>query len=1087
MTVTDNCDPNPAVVFVPPSGSRFPTGTTNVVCTATDACGNVARCQFTVTVRDTEPPQVSCLEIVADIEPGQCSVSGVTFSATAIDNCGVTHLAYDVPSGSTFPAGVSTVRCTATDASGNSSSTSFTVTIRESEPPEIFCPESITLDLRPGESCKSNVTFKVMAWDRCGGVTVTSTPPSGAIFPKGQTVVCCTATDACGNTNLRTFSVTVRDPLDPDPCGGAYGNYAALDLGRGVSYGLRVGASAGDQEMILAQAGPAQDRRWAVRPAMDDGTPGHPHHFLNFALLQNTLGPSSQPNAFLAVCVTYYDDPSLRGATFGPEAYTSERNHELTTVIAPATSAVTLEGSGQWRTAYFELPDTKFYGVNQLPQAAARFLLSDKIFFTAVRYAVVRTCGPLAGVNLLEPWKTGAPPRLNFTELGNKKLALSWPLHPQGYFLESSPDLSAGSWSFLPASAQLQQDTLSVTQDLSQSRFFRLAARPPDQMENHPIPIPNPFASVSVPTYMYYLQRYLWNAPNPTETDLALRAIWDANPASRPLFQRALSNYLAVPLSQRCDSYDPDTVLMAAQWSNVLSSDFVATRFLATLPVWARGEDSTPIAPSQLTARNATAYNIESPYNLQYQIELNWHDNSIDEHGFRIYRLDTSSSAASPVLLTILGPNVTSYRDVLTAPPTAGHQFCYQVKAYRKSAYALADKPATIIESAPSNLACSDYDLAPPQLADSDHDGFPDIVDDCPGEGASPSVSVFTHGCRDDDYDEFVGYDENCPFEEGDHWAPSDTGPHPKLGCPIKYKLVWKKIELINNSQPFWGHDSSGKQLDLYGEGIEPYPFNTYGSAAEEPYLLFEYVNGMTCWGPLAKGTTHWGCGEGVDVALGFNTEPDGDDAGEEFPGNRPDLIANGLQIFPDSSPDPSDNFKPIDPSVGLIIAVTLMERDWTKKVSLSDNKNSMDAAVLSHLTAVAKTGIGCAVSLGIGCFAGIISTAIEDLFVNQQTPSVEVEDPDDYMGTQTWGIDRLEARDKTSKNGAYAFYFRIPSKVLLGCPTTYYGVCANPIVHTMQAYAYFVLYREGTPESAIQDACQSYQPAVPLSPWETY
>jgi uncharacterized repeat protein (TIGR03803 family) len=47
---TDDCDPNPAVASVPPSGSTFPVGTTQVQSTAIDAGGNQASCAFAVTV-----------------------------------------------------------------------------------------------------------------------------------------------------------------------------------------------------------------------------------------------------------------------------------------------------------------------------------------------------------------------------------------------------------------------------------------------------------------------------------------------------------------------------------------------------------------------------------------------------------------------------------------------------------------------------------------------------------------------------------------------------------------------------------------------------------------------------------------------------------------------------------------------------------------------------------------------------------------------------------------------------------------------------------------------------------------------------
>jgi hypothetical protein len=50
VTASDEGDPAPLVVCVPPSGSFFPRGTTLVTCTATDASGNQSTCEFPVTV-----------------------------------------------------------------------------------------------------------------------------------------------------------------------------------------------------------------------------------------------------------------------------------------------------------------------------------------------------------------------------------------------------------------------------------------------------------------------------------------------------------------------------------------------------------------------------------------------------------------------------------------------------------------------------------------------------------------------------------------------------------------------------------------------------------------------------------------------------------------------------------------------------------------------------------------------------------------------------------------------------------------------------------------------------------------------------
>ena len=90
----------------------------------TGSCGPVCGAE-------TEPPTITCSpNIVATITNpgGNCGV--VTFAApTVSDNCpGVTAVCVP-PSGSCFPAGTTTVTCTATDSSGNTATCSFTVSV----------------------------------------------------------------------------------------------------------------------------------------------------------------------------------------------------------------------------------------------------------------------------------------------------------------------------------------------------------------------------------------------------------------------------------------------------------------------------------------------------------------------------------------------------------------------------------------------------------------------------------------------------------------------------------------------------------------------------------------------------------------------------------------------------------------------------------------------------------------------------------------------------------------------------------------------------------------------------------------------
>ena len=183
----------------------------------------------------------------------------------------------------------------------------------------------------------------------------------------------------------------------------------------------------------------------------------------------------------MAVCVTYYDDPTLVGATFRPEVYQSDRGGLVTFAFTPANVVARVTGSDRWLDAYFEIPDMNFSGVNQGPQAAARFVINKPVgsqslpgvYFTRVRYAVIRPCGPMAGVNLLEDCK---PPTLSGgLRLGNS-LTLSWTTNVSGYAVQMKTDLAQPQWTDVVVTPSTQGDQYVVTLPLTNTQaFFRLA------------------------------------------------------------------------------------------------------------------------------------------------------------------------------------------------------------------------------------------------------------------------------------------------------------------------------------------------------------------------------------------------------------------------------------------------------------------------------------------------------------------------------------------------------------------------------------------------------------------------------------
>ena len=78
------------------------------------------------------------------------------------------------------------------------------------DPPLLSCPPSVFAPDEFGSPPGEVVSFAVTASD-CRDQTpdVVCVPPSGSFFPRGTTLVTCTATDAAGNQSTCQFPVTV--------------------------------------------------------------------------------------------------------------------------------------------------------------------------------------------------------------------------------------------------------------------------------------------------------------------------------------------------------------------------------------------------------------------------------------------------------------------------------------------------------------------------------------------------------------------------------------------------------------------------------------------------------------------------------------------------------------------------------------------------------------------------------------------------------------------------------------------------------------------------------------------------------------
>jgi hypothetical protein len=192
----------------PASGSTFPIGTSSVECSAEDAAGNQASGRLQVKVVDTTPPE---LTLPADVTKEATGPSGatVTFAASATDLVdGNVSVACTPPSGNTFPVQATTVDCEAKDAAGNVATGSFTVTVRDTTPPNITGYANVSVVL--GSASVPPYYPNPTAIDLVdGAVAVTCSPGPNAEFKLGATTVQCSATDARQNTATVSFQLTV--------------------------------------------------------------------------------------------------------------------------------------------------------------------------------------------------------------------------------------------------------------------------------------------------------------------------------------------------------------------------------------------------------------------------------------------------------------------------------------------------------------------------------------------------------------------------------------------------------------------------------------------------------------------------------------------------------------------------------------------------------------------------------------------------------------------------------------------------------------------------------------------------------------
>lgn len=201
----------------------LPIGSHTITLTADDGRGGTGTSTVLVIVQDTTPP-IFTPPANQTLEATGPTGAVAVFSATATDLVdGVRPVICSPASGSTFPLGATTVACNSTDLHGNSSNGTFTLTVRDTKPPVVTPPASITIPATEAGGARGAAWLALAAF--LGGATARDTADpapsqlspqvggtnadSTTLFPFGTTAVTFRFRDASGNIGSATAKVTV--------------------------------------------------------------------------------------------------------------------------------------------------------------------------------------------------------------------------------------------------------------------------------------------------------------------------------------------------------------------------------------------------------------------------------------------------------------------------------------------------------------------------------------------------------------------------------------------------------------------------------------------------------------------------------------------------------------------------------------------------------------------------------------------------------------------------------------------------------------------------------------------------------------
>jgi hypothetical protein len=191
-------------------------GDNTVTLTVTDESGNTSTATATVTVKDNTAPTASAQNVTIYLDAnGKASTTASAMNNGSSDNCTVASLSLSKTDFTCSDLGDNTVTLTVTDESGNTSTASATVTVKDNTAPTASA-QNVTLYLDAnGKVSTTASAVNNGSSDNCTVASLSLSKTDFTCSDLGDNTVTLTVTDESGNSSTATATVTVKDNISP--------------------------------------------------------------------------------------------------------------------------------------------------------------------------------------------------------------------------------------------------------------------------------------------------------------------------------------------------------------------------------------------------------------------------------------------------------------------------------------------------------------------------------------------------------------------------------------------------------------------------------------------------------------------------------------------------------------------------------------------------------------------------------------------------------------------------------------------------------------------------------------------------------